>query len=146
MACFQKLPQGPYRRPEGVELADRQALLVVGASEVRKLLQQFFNNLGPHRFIHSRSYADVARIKTDLPLVGGRDDHVASDKLAPLHMIAKGGREQPEAVPALTIDAIRFLEYSHAGPLKIARIEGDVALLCDHLQPVIEPPAHDGAD
>src|ERR1700722_10330769 len=98
MACFQKLPQGPYRRPEGVELADRQALLVVGASEVRKLLQQFFNNLRPHRFVDPRSHADVAGIKTDLPLVGGRDDYVASNKFAPLHMISKRGREQPEAI------------------------------------------------
>jgi hypothetical protein len=84
MACFQKLPQSAYRGPEVIEFAYRKAILVIGAFEIRKLLEEFSNDLRLHRSVDPRDHTDVAGIETHLPLVRRRDEAGVLLRNAPL--------------------------------------------------------------
>jgi hypothetical protein len=74
-----------------------------------------------------------------------RDDDVAADELAPVHVVAEGRREQAQPVAALLEQAVGLLEHRHAGPLEHARIHAELVLLGVDLQPVVEAAHHDRA-
>src|SRR5713226_1069787 len=131
---------------ERIELFNREPPLLVSAAEIRELLREFLHNLGLDGLVDSWPDLDIAGIKAHLPGVRGRDDDIAADEFAPVHVVAKGGREQADAVAALAENLVGLLEYRDASPFQVSRIDGDIVFFGDDLQPVIETANHDGAD
>jgi len=66
------------------------------------------------------------------------------DELAPVHVVAKGRRKQPQPVAALAEDGVGLLENSDPATTVI-RVDGDVAPLEQDLHPVVEPATMIGA-
>src|SRR5262249_61326076 len=84
--------------------------------------------------IDAASHFDVARVETELPGIWRRDDDVATDELAPMHVITEGRREQPNPVSALTKQAVGLLKYCHAGPFEVTRVDGGRFFFGDDFQ------------
>ena len=60
----------------------------------------------------------VARVEPLLPHVRRRDHDVAADELAPVHVVAEGGREQADAVAALLEQPVSLLEHRDTRPFE----------------------------
>src|SRR3984893_5567815 len=105
-----------------------------------------FYDLRIDRFMDAVADFHIARVAADLPGVRRRDHDVPADELAPVHVVPKGCRQEADPVAARAEQLIGLLENGYAGPFEIPGIDGDVFLLGQHLQPVVEPSDHDGAD
>ena len=108
--------------------------------------QELIDYLRVDWIVDPGQHLDVAGIETLLPAVGGRDDGVGTDELAPVHVISEGRGEQPEPVASLAVDLVRLLENGHSSPFEVAGVHQNALLLHQDLEPVIETPDHDGAD
>ena len=108
--------------------------------------EQLAHGFGVNRFVDPRPNLDVARVEPLLPRVGGRDHSVRADQSAPLHVVAKGRGEQTHAVATLTEELVGRLEHGDPGPLQASGVHRDAARPHVRLEPVVEPPHHDGAD
>src|ERR1700760_945873 len=97
MASGNELPQRAARRSERVKLLDLHARFFRSATELREFAGQFRDDFRVDWIIDSRTHFYIAGIEADLPRIGGRNHHVAADKLAPMHMIAKRGGEKTQA-------------------------------------------------
>ena len=92
----EELPQRPARRREAVELGQRQAVLVVRAPEVGEAAIEIVDDARADRRVDARRrpsmslatkrfcHADGGEITTSPPI-----------ELAPVHVVAKRGRQQP---------------------------------------------------
>src|SRR5215469_8863957 len=146
MTSGDKLAECPPGGRKGIELLDCQPVFRVGAAEVGEFPLETIDHLGIDRIVDAWPNIDIAGVKTNLPRVGWRDYNLSTDKLAPMHMIAKGSRKQTDSVAALAEDLVGLLKYRNPGPLQISRVDGDVLLFGDNLQPVIESADHDRAN
>src|SRR5712692_2474813 len=145
MTSGDELTKRPSGRSEGIESVQRQATLRVGASEIRKLPQEFFQDPWINRLVDARTNLNVAGVQANLPRVRWRNDDITTDEFAPVHVVAKSRRQQAYAIATLPKNLVGFLEYRDAGPLQVSRIDRDIFLFGDDLQPVIEPSDHYGA-
>src|SRR5262245_56902330 len=98
MAGCDELAERPACRWKCVELLQSQAVNFKRLAEIHKLLLQFVNDYGIDRLPNSRLHLNVAGVKAHLPGVGRRDDDVATDKLAPMHVVAERRRQKPDAI------------------------------------------------
>src|SRR5712692_577255 len=145
MASGDELTKRPSGRSEGIESVQRQAAVRVGASEIRKLPQEFFQDPWINRLVDARTNLNVAGVQANLPHVRWRNDDITTDEFAPVHVVAKSRRQQAYAIATLAKNLVCLLEYRNAGPLQVSRIDRDIFLFGDDLQPVIEPSDHNGA-
>src|SRR3984893_10036614 len=144
MTSSDELTKRPSGRSEGIESIERQAALRVGASEIRKLPQKFLHDLWINRLVDARTNLNIAGVQANLPRVGRRNDNIATNKFAPVHVVAKRCRQQANAITPRAKNLIGPLEYRDAGPLQVSGVEGNIFLFGDDLQPGIEPCGHDG--
>jgi len=86
-----ELPQGSARRAERVKLINCEAVFDVGTSKVGEFSNQFLSHSVGDRFIDSRPHLNIATVKPNLPRIRRGDDHIATDELTPVHVIAEGG-------------------------------------------------------
>ena len=82
--------------PKVSNSAKRQPILVVGAAEIRKFLQQLLYDVRIDWLLYPRSDTHIARIEANLPFVGRRNHDIAAYQLAPLHVVAECGGEQTD--------------------------------------------------
>src|ERR1700730_15408984 len=101
MAGGDELAKCPPGRTERIKLFDREAAFGTRAAKVGKLSRQFLDNLRMHRLVDSWTNFDVAGIEANLPRVRRRNDDLTPDQFAPVHVISKRGRKQPNSVAAL---------------------------------------------
>src|ERR1700757_223116 len=143
MTGSDELAERSASRCEGVEFVAAQAALVRCATEIDELSRELIDNVWIHRLIDAGAHLDIAGVEADLPGVGRRDDDVATDQFAPMHVVAKRRREQPDSVAALPKNLIGLFEYRHPGPFQITRIDGDVLFFAYNLEPIVETSNHD---
>src|SRR5215469_8895855 len=122
--------------PERIEPFHRNSTLRMRPSEIRQLPREFFDNSRFNRFVYPRTHFDIAVIEANLPGIGRRNDDIAANEFAPVHMIAEGCREQANTIAAFAEDLISLLEHCHSGPLQITRIDRDVFSFGHYLQPI----------
>src|SRR5438309_2301386 len=113
MGSLEELPQCAYGRTVSVKLGQREPVFVVRPAEVREFSQQLVNDLRVHRILDAGGNTDVTLIETNLPLVGRRNHHIATDQFTPLHVIAECRREQAYAIAALLKNLVSLLEDRH---------------------------------
>src|ERR1700734_1922867 len=118
-----ELPERAPSRCELIELRDAETVLIVRTTEIREMREQLVDNLRMHRVVDARDHRDVAGVQSLLPCVRRRDNRIGADHLAPVHVVAKRRREQPDPVPTLAEKPIRLLENGHTRPLEIAGID-----------------------
>src|SRR5207245_10671427 len=119
---------------------------VVATAARRESLLELADDAWVVRLVDAWDRRDPARVDPHLPGVGRRDHHVASDELAPVHVVAERRGEEPDAVATLLEEAIRLLEHRHPRPFEDAGIDEHPLLLRNLLHPVVQPAHHDGAD
>src|SRR5215469_12986028 len=125
MTSGDKLAECPPGGRKGIELLNCQPVFRVGAAEVGKFPVEIIDHLGIDRVVDARPNIDIAGVKTNLPRVGWRDYNLPTDKLAPVHMIAKGSRKQTDSVAALAEDLVALLKHRHPSPLQISGVRSE---------------------
>ena len=84
-----ELPKGAQRWTKRIEFRNRKTILGVRAAKVRKLGQKRFNHRARNWLVNPGPDLDVAGIKTNLPRVRWRNDHVTPYQFTPMHVVAK---------------------------------------------------------
>ena len=74
--------------------------------------------------LNARMNANIAGIETNLPCIRRRDNHIAANELATMHVVPKSRGKQADAVTAFVENTIGLLCYT--GPFEVSRIEGDI--------------------
>jgi len=96
-----------------VGLLNRRSAWFVSAPEVTKRLIQLIHNPGIDRLFNCWANHKVARVESDLPGVKWRDQDIPTDKLTPMHVIAKSRPQETNAIYRLVEpdgDAARVYE------------------------------------
>ena len=123
-----ELAESAARRAEGVKLRGREAVFRVGTLEVGKFSEKRVDDARVDWIVDARNDFDVALVVAALPGARRRDHEVATDELAPVHVIAKGCREQAQAIASFAIDFVGLLEDGDAGPFEVAGIDERLCL------------------
>jgi hypothetical protein len=84
--------------------------------------------------LNARMNANIAGVETNLPCIRRRDNHIAANELAPMHVVPKGqGRgKQADTATAFVENTIGLLERCYTGPFEVSRIEGDILSFGDN--------------
>src|SRR5439155_22447979 len=90
VASGNKLTESSLGRAEGVEFLYGKATFGVSALEVGEFRKEIVNDPGRDGVVDPGHDFDVARVESDLPLVGRRDNNLPTDEFTPVHVIAEG--------------------------------------------------------
>src|SRR3954468_15393147 len=115
----EELAQRAAGGAEGVEVGHGQAVGVVRPAELGDEPVEAVDDGRGDGLVDARDGVDAARVEPLLPAEGRRDDDVPADELAPVHVVAEGGGQQPGPVAALAVQAVGALEGGDAGPLEV---------------------------
>src|SRR5882724_5240880 len=130
-----ELPESPPGGAKGIKLCDTQTVFRVCATEVGELFLQILYHACSNRLVDPWTHFDVAGVEANLPRVRRRNDHIAADEFAPVHVIAKCSGQQSQPIAAIAEDPIRLFEHRHASPLQIAGIDRHIILVCQNFEP-----------
>src|SRR5882762_8896292 len=95
-----ELPESPPGGAKGIKLCDTQTIFRVSAAEVGEFLQILYH-AGSNRFVDAWTHFDVAGVEANLPRVRRRNDDIAADEFAPVHVIAKCSGQQSQPIAAI---------------------------------------------
>src|SRR5580658_3011654 len=89
-----ELAQSSPGRTERIEFFDGQTAVAIGSAKIRKFLEERIHDMCRNGIVDSWTNLYIAGVEANLPGMGRRDDHISANELAPMHVVAKGGREQ----------------------------------------------------
>src|SRR4051812_48812670 len=106
-----KLPEGPAGGAKRIEFVDGESVFCVSTGKLRKFAEQGLQDFLRHWIFNARTHFDIAAVESYLPRIWRGDHQVASNQFAPMHVVAKGRRQQPQAISALLKELVCFLEH-----------------------------------
>jgi hypothetical protein len=74
-----------------IKLLGSETVLGAASAEISELPGELSDNVWVHGLLDAMQDLNITSIEADLPRVWRRDDDIASDELAALHVIAKCG-------------------------------------------------------